>query len=96
MENDRILGCVSWHVVPLLQDEAPLGRISYLLVAPESRRRGIGRALVEEAEARLADAGCRRAEALAEIELAAAPDFFRRLGWSRSAYRYARNLSSDD
>jgi hypothetical protein len=48
---------------------------------------------VEEAEARLADLGCARVEALAEIELGAAPDFFRRLGWERAAYRYARNLS---
>ena len=87
-----VLGLVAFHAVPLVQEEAPLGRLTFLLVAEQARRRGLGRALVEEAAARLADLGCTRLEALAEIELAAAPDFFRRLGWGRNAYRYAVEL----
>ncbi|TFI59143.1 GNAT family N-acetyltransferase [Sphingomonas parva] len=89
-EGGVIVGCAAFHVVPLLQHAAPLGRITFLMVAPAARRRGIGRALVEEAEARLIETGCGRLEAPAEIELGAAPDFFRRLGWSRSAYLYDR------
>jgi len=91
-EGGALLGLVAFHAVPLVQEEAPLGRLTLLLVAPHARRRGLGRALVEEAAARLADLGCTRAEAMAGIELAAAPDFFRRLGWSRDFYRYATEL----
>jgi predicted N-acetyltransferase YhbS len=91
-EGGELLGIVAFHAVPLLQDDVPLGRLTFLMVAPAARRRGLGRALVEEAAARLADLGCSRVEALAEIELAAAPDFFRRLGWARNAYRYAVEL----
>lgn len=91
-EGRALLGLVSFHAVPLVQEAAPLGRLTFLLVAPDARRRGLGRALAEEAAARLADAGCTRIEALAEIELAAAPDFFRRLGWTRNAYRYATQV----
>jgi GNAT superfamily N-acetyltransferase len=91
-EGGAILGALAFHAMPLLHEDAPLGRITLLQVAKPARRRGIGRALVEEAEARLADAGCRRVEALAEIELAAAPDFFRRVGWKRTFYRYSRVL----
>jgi predicted N-acetyltransferase YhbS len=91
-EGGALLGLVGFHAVPLVQEEAPLGRLTFLLVAPEARRRGIGQALVEEAAARLADAGCGRVEALAEIELGAAPDFFRRLGWTRNAYRYRKEM----
>ena len=93
-EGGALLGICAFHAVPLVQEEAPLGRLTFLLVAPEARRRGLGRALAEEAAARLADAGCVRVEALAEIELAAAPDFFRRLGWARNAYRYSADLPS--
>jgi ribosomal protein S18 acetylase RimI-like enzyme len=89
-EGGAILGIVAFHAVPLVHRAEPLGRITLLLVAPPARRRGIGRALIDEAEARLADLGCVRLEALAEIELAAAPDFFRRLRWERSAYRYSK------
>jgi predicted N-acetyltransferase YhbS len=91
-EGGALVGVVAFHAVPLIQEEAPLGRLTFLLVALEARRRGIGRALVEEAAARLADAGCGRVEALAEIELGAAPDFFRRLGWTRNAYRYLTEM----
>jgi predicted N-acetyltransferase YhbS len=91
-EGGALLGLVAFHAMPLIHEEAPLGRLTFLLVSPEARRRGIGRALVEDAAARLADAGCTRIEALAEIELAAAPDFFRRLRWTRNAYRYAAEL----
>ena len=93
-EGGEMLGCIAFHPIPLLDAPEPLGRITFLLVAEHARRRGIGRALVEEAEARLRDLGCTRVEALAEIELAAAPDFYRRLGWSRGFYRYGRPLDA--
>jgi len=93
-QGGDVLGVVAWHAMPLLQGEAPLGHITLLFVAPATRRRGIGRALLEDAAARLGDRGCTRVEAFAEIELAAAPDFFRRLGWKRNAYRYMQELSA--
>jgi N-acetylglutamate synthase-like GNAT family acetyltransferase len=91
-EDGTLFGVCAFHALPRLDDDAPLGRITLLLVVPEARRRGHGRALAEAAAARLADLGCTRIEAMAEIELGAAPDFFRRLGWSRSAYRYTREV----
>jgi N-acetylglutamate synthase-like GNAT family acetyltransferase len=93
-QGGDVLGVVAWHAMPLLQGKAPLGRITLLFVAPAARRRGIGRALLEDAAARLGDRGCTHVEAFAEIELAAAPDFFRRLGWKRDAYRYMQELSA--
>lgn len=91
-EGGEILGCLAFHLIPRLEADAPLGRIAFLFVAPAERRRGLGRALVEEAEARLADLGCTRIEVPAEIELGAAPDFLRRLGWGRAHYLYSKAL----
>ena len=79
--------------MPLVHEAAPLYRLTFLLVAPAAHIRGLCCALLQDAAARLADLGCTRVEALAEIELAAAPDFFRRLGWTRNAYRYATELA---
>lgn len=92
-EGGALRGVCAYHLMPLLHEGAPLGRLTLLLVAPDARRKGHGRALAEAAATRLAQLGCTHVEALAEIELAAAPDFFRRLGWSRNAYRYALELS---
>ena len=92
-QDGEVVGAAAFHAVPLLDEAAPLGRLTLLLVAPAHRRRGVGRALAAEAAARLAALGCARLEAMAEIELAAAPDFFRRLGWDRSAYLYVRTLA---
>jgi ribosomal protein S18 acetylase RimI-like enzyme len=93
-EGGALLGLCAFHALPLVHEAVPLGRLTFLLVAPDARRRGLGRALAEEAIARLADLGCVRVEALAEIELAAAPDFFRRLGWTRNAYRYTADVGA--
>jgi ribosomal protein S18 acetylase RimI-like enzyme len=88
-EEGGIFACAAFHVVPRLQD-APLGRITLLFVAEQARRRGIGRALLEAVEAILAERGCAAAAASADIEIGAAPAFFRRLGYARAGYRFEK------
>ena len=57
---DDALGLVAmggWIAMP---DDATIGRIRKLAVHPSVARRGIGRHMVEDAEQRARDAGCRR------------------------------------
>jgi ribosomal protein S18 acetylase RimI-like enzyme len=88
-ERGGILGCAAWHLMPTLQ-HGPVGRITSLLVAPDKRRQGIGAQLLAAAEGRLAERGAALIEAVSDIDLANAHGFFRRAGYARSSYRFAK------
>jgi N-acetylglutamate synthase-like GNAT family acetyltransferase len=93
-EQDGIIGCAAWHIMPTLQ-HGLVGRITLLRVADEARRRGVGTTLVEAIEARLADRGRTLIEAVSDIDLDNAHGFFRRLGYERTGYRFARPAARD-
>ena len=92
-QGDSLVGCLTWHVVPVLHRPQPVGRITLLVVAEQARRSGIGRALVEAAEAKLRQRGCGLVEVTSNIRLRAAHAFYRRLGFERTSYRFAKPLS---
>ena len=57
------------------------GWINHLAVAPEYRRKGFGRALVSEAEARLRTLGCPKVNLQVRASNAGVAEFYRRLGY---------------
>ena len=58
------------------------GWLYSLAVAPEMQRRGLGRGMVEEAEAGLKALGCRKVNLQVRASNAAAIGFYERLGFS--------------
>jgi GNAT superfamily N-acetyltransferase len=72
---------------------APLGRISSLVVAREAQGRGIGRMLVEAAEAWMRGNGCTIAEVTSNDRRAEAHAFYRHMGFERTSIRFAKTLS---
>lgn len=50
LEDETAIGLIALHIAPMLFYPRPLARITTLVVAPERRRIGVGRALVEAAE----------------------------------------------
>jgi len=61
--------------------EGHRGWVNYLAVAPEHRRRGLGRALMTEAERLLSAIGCPKLNLQVRGGNASAIEFYRRLGY---------------
>lgn len=61
--------------------EGHRGWINYLAVAPDHRRRGIGRALMQEAERRLKAMGCPKVNLQVRNDNTEVIEFYRRLGF---------------
>jgi N-acetylglutamate synthase-like GNAT family acetyltransferase len=97
-EQGAVIGCCAWAVVPTIQ-RGPIGRITLLLVDKPERRSGVGTALLSAAEGAIAKAGCREIEAMSDIMVNNAHNFFRSLKFEQESYRFVRAIeagSSDD
>lgn len=87
------VGCLTWHVMPVLHRDTQVGRISMLMVDECARGRGVGAALVREAERRLIAVGCRLVEVTSNERLRDAHAFYERLGYGRTSWRFAKTLT---
>ena len=90
--GEEILGCLSWHVTPVIHRPLPVGRITMLVVAESERKKGIGRLLVEAAFERLRQRRCGLVEVTSNVKRSGAHAFYRRLGFERTSYRFVREL----
>ncbi|HEX9965818.1 MAG TPA: GNAT family N-acetyltransferase [Allosphingosinicella sp.] len=91
-EQGAVVGVLSWHVTPVIHRPRPVGRITMMVVAQGERRRGVGRALVDAACERLSAKGCGLVEVTSNVDLSGAHGFYRRLGFERTSYRFAKDL----
>jgi GNAT superfamily N-acetyltransferase len=90
--GEAMVGVAAWTIVATL-DRGPLGRLTVLLVAEDSRGQGIGTALLHGVEERLAEAGVTNVELLAGIDFDAPTAFLRRTGWARATNGYGKQLA---
>jgi GNAT superfamily N-acetyltransferase len=86
------VGCLTWHVTPVLHRTTAVGRVTMLVVGKKTRGRGIGTALLEAAEDRLREAGCALVEVTSNIELGGAHQFYKGRGYLRTSYRFVKEL----
>ena len=91
-ERRGVIGCLTWHITPVVHRPRPVGRITMMVVAEEARGEGVGAALVAEAEARLKAAGCGLVEVTSNIKRLRAHNFYEKLGYERTSYRFAKLL----
>jgi predicted N-acetyltransferase YhbS len=91
-ERGEVIGVLAWHVTSVLHRPKPVGRITMMVVAERERRSGAGRALVEAACEALRAKGCGLIEVTSNVDLSGAHGFYRRLGFERTSYRFAKHL----
>jgi GNAT superfamily N-acetyltransferase len=85
-------GVIMAHWYRTLEADHPIGQVTTLLVAPEDRRRGIGRLLVKAAAQAARVAGCGGLELLARPGADALDAFCRATGFVEAGPRFARAL----
>lgn len=90
--RDGVIGCCAWTIVPTI-DRGLLGRLTLLLVDKPHRRSGVATAMMETALEALARAGCGAVEAMSDIMIDNAHNFFRTRGYDQKSYRFVRSLA---
>jgi ribosomal protein S18 acetylase RimI-like enzyme len=85
-------GFASLRLVPYLSDDVPRAELTELYVEPVYRRRGIGRALVQQAEVLAIERGATELILLTGLNNQDAQAFYRRLGYREAALAMDRAL----
>ena len=93
-DEGGVIGCLAWHVMPTLQ-HGPIARVTFLAVAGEQQRRGIGRRLVDHVADIAQTRDLALIEVMSDIAISSAHGFFRRLGFTQTSYRFARAPQAD-
>ena len=87
-----LLGIVTLHITPVLHRAGPVGRLTALVVDETTRGQGVGRALVNAAEAIFVARGCVLVEVTSNQRLAGAHSFYEKLGYTATSLRFGKAL----
>jgi predicted N-acetyltransferase YhbS len=90
--NKKVVGLIGIHKMVTVHRDAPVGRLSVLVVGEDAQGHGIGRLLVEEAEKLLKKAGCKIVEVTSNDRRAGAHAFYRHMGYERTSLRFMKTL----
>jgi GNAT superfamily N-acetyltransferase len=91
----RVAGVATLHVTPMIHRPTSVGRITALVVAPDSQQTGVGGRLVEAAERHFAALGLERVEVTSGVSHRPAYAFYRHLGYEDHGVRFAKPLLPD-
>jgi N-acetylglutamate synthase-like GNAT family acetyltransferase len=86
------IGLLALHVMPVIHDEHDLAMIMALVITERARGAGVGRALIDGAEAVARERGARRLFVTTHLRRAGAHAFYERLGFEFTGRRYVKAL----
>ena len=92
-EWDReLVGFIVFHTLRVVYQPRPLGRIGALIVTEEAQGKGIGKALVAQAEATAQEWGCTHIEVIPRGDRHDAHHFYRDRGYDVDERRFLKRL----
>lgn len=90
--DGTLAGLAVLHRMRVLHRPRPVGRVTALVVDLDARGHGLGRALVDAAEAACRASGCGLMEITSHVSLVDAHSFYTYLGYEQASLRFARAL----
>ncbi len=90
--DGRVAGFAHLHVSPSIEYDRPAAKLSALVVAESLRGKGVGRALVQEAEAEARTRGCVLLFLTTAARRKDAHEFYAALGLEETGKRFAKQL----
>jgi len=94
LNNDKICGMIGTVSASSYLHNDLNGRIIALVVSRESRQRGIGARLIAAAEKNFIQRGITRVTLTTRFEREEAHQFYEKVGYARTGFRFAKNLES--
>ena len=88
----QVVGMATVNVRWALNSDSPMGRLVSVVVDADHRSRGVGAALIREAERIAAEAGCDRMEVTSAAERDDAHRFYEGLGYEVRSKRFIKTL----
>ena len=89
-DDGRIVGTVHLILIPHLSRSCkPSGLLESMVVDEAYRRKGVGAALLREAERLALEAGCYKLALSSNLARRGAHRFYSRLGWKRTHYGFS-------
>lgn len=88
-----VVGLATVHLRHMINHEAPLAQLTLLVVDEARRSQGVGRALVDEAEAWAKTRGCRRIIVTTALHRTGAHAFYERIGYGHTGRRYGKDFA---
>lgn len=91
-DDGEVVGLATVIVRHVINDDAPFARLASLVVSDTERGRGVGTAIVAEAERIARVAGCNLIEVTSGDHRPRAHDFYRMLGFEERPRRFIKRL----
>ena len=92
VSSGEIVGLATVHSRHVLHGALPVAQLTALVVPPDMRGRGVGRALVQVAEQWAREKGADRLVVTTALHRADAPLFYERLGFEHTGRRYVKRF----
>ncbi len=92
-EDGRILGLLGFRIRVNLEEVSQFGEISALVVLPDHRQRGMGRFMMDFADKRAEELGCKGLWLVSGFgREEKAHNFYKRLGYQVTGYRFVKSF----
>ena len=93
ISEGRVAGVLACHFCRMLQYPDPVMRVTAVVVDRQARRLGIGKLLMQHAEALAAARGCEFVELTSATTRAEAHAFYRSIGYEPNSLRFRKSVA---